>query len=156
VVALVMALVLANRCATARNVRLRATSMRIAAILLLCLLCGASRSAGAQADTTHAAVVLRVSASAKEVRFNAKPVVRVHLLGSNLDSVRVIERRNLPDTVQPGVTYHDVYIAVEILGHLNTQCLLRQLGVAPVQPDSRWHDTCPRGSGTDTSQTRRP
>ncbi len=40
---------------------------------------------------------------------------------------RVVERRNLPRPVQPGVTYRDVFVAVEILGHLNARCLLAGL-----------------------------
>jgi hypothetical protein len=54
----------------------------------------------------------------------------VRLCGALGDSVHVIERRNLPDPVQPGTTYRDVYIAVEILGHLNADCIARRLGVA--------------------------
>jgi hypothetical protein len=69
------------------------------------------------------AIVLRASASAREVRFAAQPRIQVRLCGGVLDSVRVLERRNLPDPVQTGVTYRDVFVAVEILGHLNAQCL---------------------------------
>jgi hypothetical protein len=70
------------------------------------------------------AISLFASASAREVRFTSQPRIRVRLCGGVLDSVRVLERRNLPDPVQPGVTYRDVYIAVEILGRLNAECLV--------------------------------
>ena len=73
------------------------------------------------------AIVLFASASAREVRFASQPRIRVRLCGGVLDSVRVVERRNLPDTVQPGMTYRDVYIAVEILGHLNAECLASRI-----------------------------
>ena len=69
------------------------------------------------------AIVLFAEASAREVRFAAQPRISVRLCGALMDSVRVIERRNLPDPVQPGVTYRDVYIAVEILGHVRAECL---------------------------------
>ena len=69
------------------------------------------------------AISLFASASAREVRFTSQPRIRVRLCGGILDSVKVLERRNLPDPVQPGVTYRDVYIAVEILGRLNAECL---------------------------------
>lgn len=73
------------------------------------------------------AVILRAAASAREVRFAAQPRISVRLCGGTMDSVRVLERRNLPDPVQPGVTYRDVFIAVEILGHLNAQCLAARI-----------------------------
>jgi hypothetical protein len=84
-----------------------------------------TRTAGADgtAPAEAPAIILRASASAREVRFASQPRIQVRLCGGVLDSVRVLERRNLPDPVQPGVTYRDVYIAVEILGHLNAECL---------------------------------
>src|SRR5881394_3757365 len=85
----------------------------------------------APATDQHAAVVLFAEASAREVRFAAQPRIVVHLCGAVTDSVHVIERRNLPERVQPGVTYRDVYIAVEIIGHLDAECLARRIGVAP-------------------------
>lgn len=74
-------------------------------------------------DSTPVAVVIQAEVSAREVRFNKQPTVRVTLAYGTVDSVRVIERHNLPDPVQSGVTYRDVRIAVEILGHINAQCL---------------------------------
>jgi hypothetical protein len=81
--------------------------------------------------SANPSVVLYVSASAREVRFASQPRILVRLCGAVTDSVRVVERRNLPDPVQPGRTYRDVFIAVEILGHLNADCLSRRIGVAP-------------------------
>jgi len=46
------------------------------------------------------------------------------------DSVHVLTRRNLPKPVQPGVTYRDVEVAIEISTSLNVVCspqLLRLL-----------------------------
>lgn len=67
-------------------------------------------------------IVLLASVSARELRFQSQPRVSVRLCGG-FDSVRVVERRNLPERVVPGVTYRDVYVAVEILGHLYADCL---------------------------------
>jgi hypothetical protein len=67
------------------------------------------------------------------VRFASQPQISVRLCGALTDSVRIIERRNLPDPVQPGVTYRDVYIAVEILGHLNAECLARRITAPPAE-----------------------
>jgi len=66
---------------------------------------------------------LFAAVSAKEVRFAAQPRIRVRLCNGALDSLHVLERRNLPSPVQVGTTYRDVYVAVEILGHLNALCL---------------------------------
>ena len=79
------------------------------------------------APTRTAAIILRASASAREVRFASQPRIQVRLCGGVLDSVRVLERRNLPDPVQPGATYRDVFIAVEILGHLDAECLASRI-----------------------------
>ena len=68
-------------------------------------------------------IILRASVSAREVRFASAPRVSIRLCGGTLDSVRVLERRNLPKPVVAGTTYHDVYVAIEILGHLNGQCI---------------------------------
>ena len=97
------------------------------------------------------AIILRASASAREVRFASQPRVHVRLCGGVLDSVRVLERRNLPDPVQPGVTYRDVFIAVEILGHLNADCLASRItgqAVSGVCASSQLRDT--------TGAARRP
>jgi hypothetical protein len=40
----------------------------------------------------------------------------------------VLERRNLPERVQPGVTYRDVYVSVQILGALNAACIAALAG----------------------------
>ena len=70
-----------------------------------------------------------------EVRFSSEPKVDIRLNGcSVLDTVRVVERRNLPRPVQPNVTYRNVHIAVEILGHLDAQCLLAGIGGGAAAP----------------------
>lgn len=78
-------------------------------------------------------IAIIASASASEVRFARQPEIRVRLCGG-FDSVRVLERRNLPERIVPGQAYRDVYIAVEVLGRIDAACLARKLGVAP-EPD---------------------
>ncbi|MGH7637540.1 MAG: hypothetical protein ACREOK_07800 [Gemmatimonadaceae bacterium] len=65
----------------------------------------------------------------------------------------MLERRNLPDPVQPGVTYRDVFIAVEVLGHVNAECLASRItGQSAQRPDA-----CAALQIRDTSgATRRP
>lgn len=86
--------------------------------------------------TRNPAVTILASAAAREVRFGKQPRIRIRLCGGVMDSVRVLERRNLPDPVVAGTTYRDVYVAVEILGHLHADCILERLGVAtPAERD---------------------
>lgn len=92
---------------------------------MVALGCTAAHDLGAQSDSAARAptIVLRADVSAREVRFTKQPEIRVTLVGGTLDSVRVIERRNLPERVVPGTTYRDVYIAVEVIGKLHAECL---------------------------------
>jgi hypothetical protein len=76
-------------------------------------------SAGRRPDVTVIA-----SAHADQLRFESAPRVQVRVLGCGASSaIRVTERRNLPKPVQPGVTYRDVSVGVEIRSYLNVQCL---------------------------------
>ena len=84
----------------------------------------------ADSSRAPAAVVLFAAASAQEVTFNKAPEVRVRLCGG-LDSLHVVERRNLPNPVVAGRTYRDVYVAVEIFGRLNADCIVAALTSAP-------------------------
>ena len=73
------------------------------------------------------------------------------IVGAVTDSVHVVERRNLPDPVQPGSTYRDVFIAVEILGHLNAECLASKIGVSQAPASG---DACASLSIRDSAQAR--
>ncbi|HWK90412.1 MAG TPA: hypothetical protein VNP72_10460, partial [Longimicrobium sp.] len=78
-------------------------------------------SAAAAGDTARARpdVLIRASVRAREVRFASEPRTSVRVGGcAPADSLRVLERRNLPERVQPGVTYRDVYVAVELRAYL--------------------------------------
>ena len=83
-----------------------------------------------------AAVVLFAAASAREVTFAKEPEIRVRLCGG-LDSIRVVERRNLPDPVVVSRTYRDVYVAVEIFGRINADCIVASLTSAAADSAGR-------------------
>src|SRR6185503_14861499 len=80
-------------------------------------------------------VVIFAAATAREVTFASQPDLRVRLCGG-LDSVHVLERRNLPDPVVAGTTYRDVYVAVQIFGRLTADCITRELLAARITGDS--------------------
>ena len=73
-------------------------------------------------------VILLVGVHADEVRFASQPHVRVRLCWGG-DTLRVVQRDNLPSPVVAGTTYRNVYIAVELIGRLNAQCLADRIGV---------------------------
>ena len=86
--------------------------------------------ASADSARTSSNPTLRLVASvqADEVRFARQPKICVKLRGdAQLDSVHVVARRNIRSPVTVGTTYRDVYVAVEILGHLNAQCISARL-----------------------------
>jgi hypothetical protein len=80
-------------------------------------------------------VLLLVGIQADEVRFASQPRVRVRLCWGG-DTLRVIQRDNLPSPVVPGTTYRNVYIAVELLGRVNAECLADRIGVGNPSPQN--------------------
>jgi hypothetical protein len=58
--------------------------------------------------------------------FAKSPEIRLRLCGG-LDSLHVVERRNLPSPVVAGTTYRNVFVAVEIFGRLNAECIANSL-----------------------------
>jgi len=96
----------------------------------------ADSSARSPTDSTGAptnpTVRLVASVQADEVRFARQPKICVKLRGdAKLDSVHVVARRNIRSPVVVGTTYRDVYVAVEILGHLNAQCISARITGQP-------------------------
>jgi hypothetical protein len=88
------------------------------------------------ARTGPADVMLLVGVHADEVRFGSQPHVRVRLCWGG-DTLRVVQRDNLPSPVVPGTTYRNVYIAVELIGRVNAECLANRIGVGPAQQGAR-------------------
>jgi hypothetical protein len=75
-------------------------------------------------------VLLLVGVHADSVRFAKQPHLRVRLCWGG-DTLRVVQRDNLPSPIVPGTTYKNVYIAVELLGRINAECLADKIGVGP-------------------------
>jgi hypothetical protein len=84
---------------------------------------GIGGARGGKAD-----VVLWVGVHADQVRFASQPHVRVRLCWGG-DTLRVVQRTNIPSPVVAGTTYRNVYVAVELVGRLNGECLANAIGV---------------------------
>jgi hypothetical protein len=76
----------------------------------------------------EADIILRVGVQIDQLRFNRQPNVRVRLCWGG-DTLRVVSRQNLPSPVVAGTTYRNVYVAVELLGRINAECLADRIGV---------------------------
>lgn len=77
-------------------------------------------------------ILLLASVQANEVRFATQPRVRVRLCWAG-DTLTVVQRENIPTPVVAGTTYRNVFVAVELLGRLNAECLMSRISTrAPV------------------------
>lgn len=77
-------------------------------------------------------VLIRARATLRELRFETRPRTSVRTLGcAGTGGIVVTERVNLPDPVQPGVTYRDVRVGVEIRADFRITCLLPALAADP-------------------------
>ena len=83
-------------------------------------------------------VLIRASVTARELTFATRPSASVKLRGCGLqDTVRVLERTNLPKPVVAGTTYSNVRVAVELLAYLDVECIAAALaGTAKSCADS--------------------
>ena len=103
----------------------------------------------------HTAVYLFAAVEAQEVRFVGQPKICVRLNGDvQLDSVRVVGRRNIASPVVSGTTYRDVYVAVEILGRLNADCISARITGAAAGASSG--GACASLGVRDSASGRRP
>ena len=102
-------------------------------------------------------VLLLVGIHADEVRFASQPHLRVRLCWGG-DTVRVVQRDNLPSPIVPGTTYRNVYIAVELLGRINAECLADKIGVGNRAPPTSASSCAFLGgsAGTGTQNTKPP
>ena len=91
---------------------------------------------GARTGATNPTVHLIVGVQADQVTFAKQPQVRVRLCWGG-DTLRVVQRTNLPSPVVAGTTYRNVYVAVELIGRLNGQCLSNAIGVGNPQSQPR-------------------
>jgi hypothetical protein len=114
-----------------------------------------------QGRSGAADIILRVGIHADEVRFAKQPHVRVRLCWGG-DTLRVVQRENLPSPVVAGTTYRNVYLAVELVGRLNGECLANVLGVGNNPQTARATQTSASscaflgGSAAGGSQQARP
>jgi hypothetical protein len=100
-------------------------------------LSGASFGIGG-ARSGQADIILWVGVHADQVRFAKQPQTRVRLCWGG-DTLRIVQRENIPSPVVAGTTYRNVYVAVELIGRVNAECLADLIGVR---------------SGAQTSQPR--
>ena len=103
-------------------------------------------------------VLLLVGIHADEVRFASQPHLRVRLCWGG-DTLRVVQRDNLPSPIVPGTTYRNVYIAVELLGRVNAECLADMIGVGNNAPRNARLGSCAfigASAGTGAQNTRPP
>lgn len=91
---------------------------------------GCAPTAATGAADTLPDVLIRATATAREVRFATRPRTSVRALGCG-QGVTVTERVNLPDPVEPGVTYRDVRVGVDIRADVRVTCLLPALAAHP-------------------------
>src|SRR6185369_15202518 len=89
-----------------------------------------------EARTGNPTVYLWVGVHADEVRFAKQPNVRVRLCWGG-DTLRVVQRDNLPSPIVAGTTYRNVFVAVELIGRVNAECLADAIGVGPAQQGAR-------------------
>lgn len=94
-------------------------------------------------------VILWVGVHADQVTFAKQPNVRVRLCWGG-DTLRVVQRSNLTSPVVAGTTYRNVYVAVELLGRLNGQCLANAIG-AGNSPQQSPSSTAPANSSTTSA-----
>ena len=88
------------------------------------------------ARTGNPTVYLFVGVHADQVRFAKQPNVRVRLCWGG-DTLRVVQRQNIPSPVVAGTTYRNVYVAVELIGRLNGECLSNAIGVGSQSTQQR-------------------
>jgi len=110
--------------ATGPDVSPAATDSAVSRSSMLQRADSSARVQKAPAGAANPTVRLLASVSANEVRVARQPKICVTLRGdATLDSVHVVARRNIQSPVAVGTTYRNVYVAVEILGHLNAECI---------------------------------
>ena len=97
------------------------------------------------AQTGEPDIIFTAAVQANEVRFASQPRVRVRLCWGG-DTLRVVQRQNIPSPVVAGTTYRNVYVAVELLGRLNAECLVDRISGTRAPVARAGADTA-RGAG---------
>jgi hypothetical protein len=108
------------------------------------------------ARTGRPDIVLWAGVHADQVRFASQPHIRVRLCWGG-DTLRVVQRTNIPSPVVAGTTYRNVYVAVELVGRLNGECLANAIGagtrtgVAPPRNPTNSATNTTAANSTNTS-----
>ena len=89
-------------------------------------------------------IILLASIQADEIRFATQPRVRVRFCWAG-DTLTVVRRDNLPRPVVAGTTYRNVFVAVELLGRLNAECLMDRISTRTAANPAR-NDSASLGS----------
>ena len=74
-------------------------------------------------------------AKAKKLKFEKKPETKIEFPGSAPSSGSRTERKNLPDEVEPGVTYRDVEVRWKARADVEARILVDEDG-RPIDVDS--------------------
>jgi hypothetical protein len=135
--------------------------MRVLTIVLLTLASAAPTAAqpAPPAKTTAAApdVAIIASAHAREVRFDTKPDVRVNVWGEvngrPAATVSTTDRENLPEGVQPYVTYRDIGILLTITSTLPDIETILDEALAPPSPPAQ-SDAMPKPAAKPPSRKK--
>ena len=100
-------------------------------------------------------VILLASFSADQIRFNSQPRAKIRFCWGT-DTLRIVERRNLPDPVVPGVTYRNVFIAMELLTHLDGVCVADRITSSGSPTEKRDCGALSLNARVRTDSTRPP
>jgi hypothetical protein len=95
------------------------------------------------ADVQDADVAIIANVTAKELRFDAVPNPSVEFLGKDkTQTIWHADRYNLPDKIEPGVTYRNVGIRLKITSRLADieRIVAEALGEVPVTDDAAKKD----------------
>lgn len=88
--------------------------------------CPAPRSLAASTDSAKPDIAIRARVEMRELRFDSSPQMSLQVFGCpQVDTSRVVVRTNLPQPVQPGVTYRNVVIDYRLnLKFVDLECYL--------------------------------
>ena len=112
------------------------------------------------ADVQDADVAIIANITAKELRFEAVPNPTVEFLGKDkTQTIWHADRYNLPDKIEPGVTYRNIGIRLKITSRLADieRIVAEALGEVPITDDAARKDAAPVSAGpTDPKPTAPP
>jgi hypothetical protein len=111
-----------------------------------------------QADEKNSDIVITATVRAKELKFEVVPTPTVNFPGNQpRQTVWEAERTNLPQTVEPGVTYRDIGIRLRIFSRFaEIQRIVIEALDDPEQPTATPTAAAAPQPVTITNQTNQP